>query len=152
MERQEYRIGELAEKADVTRRTIHYYVNKGLLPPPRGSGVGSTYSHEHLLRILLIKMLQKRFLPLEKIREMVSGLTIEQVKEKLGNPEEFPDRVNEQEIRYTSQSLQDDVGTGYARIELGYGVELHCPQEFKSKHSEIIRAIVNYSKKLLEEK
>ena len=27
----EYRVSELAEKAGVTKRTIHYYISKGLL-------------------------------------------------------------------------------------------------------------------------
>ena len=49
----EYRIGELAEKAGVTRRTIHYYIGRGLLPASQGSGLGTTYSDEHLYRICL---------------------------------------------------------------------------------------------------
>ena len=51
----EYKVSELAEKAGVTKRTIHYYISKGLLLPPKGSGINSVYDDEHLERILLIK-------------------------------------------------------------------------------------------------
>ena len=40
----EYKVSELAEKAGVTKRTIHYYISKGLLLPPEGSGVNSVYA------------------------------------------------------------------------------------------------------------
>ena len=33
-----YRIGELAELAGVTRRTVHYYINKGLIRRQRERG------------------------------------------------------------------------------------------------------------------
>ena len=42
----EYKVSELAEKAGVTKRTIHYYISKGLLLPPEGSGVNSVYNDE----------------------------------------------------------------------------------------------------------
>ena len=56
----EYKISELANKAGVTKRTIHYYISKGLLLPPEGNGVNSLYNDEHLQRILLIKKLQAK--------------------------------------------------------------------------------------------
>lgn len=43
MASEQYRIGELAEKAGVTKRTIHYYMGRGLLPAPQGTGLGTTY-------------------------------------------------------------------------------------------------------------
>ena len=67
----EYKVSELAEKAWVTKRTIHYYISKGLLLPPEGSGVNSLYNDEHLERLLLIKKLQSEYMPLNKIREYI---------------------------------------------------------------------------------
>ena len=67
----EYKVSELAEKAGVTKRTIHYYISKGLLLPPNGNGVNSTYDDSHLERLLLIKKLQSEFMPLNKIREYI---------------------------------------------------------------------------------
>ena len=69
-----YTIGELARAADVTKRTIRYYVAQGLLPPPYGSGRAATYSSEHLYRLELIKLLKQEFLPLSEIKTLLDGL------------------------------------------------------------------------------
>lgn len=47
-----YSIGELADKAGVSRRAIRFYVQNGVIPPPAGLGRGSYYTDEHLTRIL----------------------------------------------------------------------------------------------------
>ena len=78
----EYKVSELADKAGVTKRTIHYYISKGLLLPPEGSGVNSLYNDEHLQRILLIKKLQAEYMPLNKIREYILENPTEKVQKK----------------------------------------------------------------------
>jgi DNA-binding transcriptional MerR regulator len=65
----EFSIGELARRASVTPRTIRYYVEIGLLPPPSGAGRASAYGPEHLERLDLIKKLQAYRLSLEEIRD-----------------------------------------------------------------------------------
>ena len=81
----EYKVSELADKAGVTKRTIHYYISKGLLLPPEGSGVNSLYNDEHLQRILLIKKLQAEYMPLNKIREYILENPTEKVQQKAKN-------------------------------------------------------------------
>jgi DNA-binding transcriptional MerR regulator len=66
-------VGELAERAGVTRRTIRYYVEIGLLQPPTGAGKAAVYGTEHLERLDLIKSLQAYRLSLEEIRERLAG-------------------------------------------------------------------------------
>lgn len=65
----EYSIGELARQAGVTRRTIRYYVELGLLPPPGGAGRAATYTLDHLRRLEQIRALQAHRLSLEEIRQ-----------------------------------------------------------------------------------
>lgn len=60
-------IGELAERADVSRRTIRFYVQRGLIAPPEGGGRGAHYTPEHLERLLAVKRLQEVGIPLEVI-------------------------------------------------------------------------------------
>jgi DNA-binding transcriptional MerR regulator len=69
-----YAIGELAQAADVTTRTVRYYVAQGLLPPPYGGGRGARYGAEHLNRLELIKLLKQEFLPLNEIKTLLNGL------------------------------------------------------------------------------
>jgi len=78
-----YSISELSERVNVTKRTIHYYVQRGLIPPPEGRGVHSKYSDEHYYLILLIKKLQKKYYPLDKIKEIVQFKNLEEVKKEL---------------------------------------------------------------------
>jgi len=83
MKKKTYSISELASKAGVTKRTVHYYVSRGLIPPPKGSGVYSTYNQDHLYRILLIKYMQDQYLPLQKIKEAIRLLDTNEVFKKI---------------------------------------------------------------------
>src|SRR5262245_6643969 len=66
-------IGELAELAGVSRRTIRYYVQEGLLPAPLGVGRGRHYGDQHLDQLLKVKALQEKGRTLDEIRRELSG-------------------------------------------------------------------------------
>ncbi len=63
-----YAIDDLARLAGVSRRTVRYYVQEGLIPPPLGVGRGNHYSGEHLDRILRAKAMQEAGRSLDDIR------------------------------------------------------------------------------------
>ncbi|MDL4773390.1 MULTISPECIES: MerR family transcriptional regulator [Thermomonosporaceae] len=69
----EYRIGELARAADVPIRTLRYYQERKLLPPPRRTGRIGLYSEDHLARLRMIGNLLERGHTLEGIRELLSA-------------------------------------------------------------------------------
>ncbi len=70
-----YTITELEEKSGVVRRTIHYYVKEGLLPPPKGRGPSARYTEDHLLKLRYIQLMKEStHLRLEGIREAVEPL------------------------------------------------------------------------------
>lgn len=83
-------IGELAQKADVTTRTIRYYVAEGLLPPPRGGGRAASYDDGHLYRLELIKLLKEEFLPLSEIKALLDGLDDAAVRDLLTQKRQPP--------------------------------------------------------------
>ena len=64
-----YAIGDLARLAGVSRRTVRYYVQEGLIPPPLGVGRGNHYGPEHLDRILSVKAMQEAGKTLGEIRD-----------------------------------------------------------------------------------
>jgi DNA-binding transcriptional MerR regulator len=64
---------ELARRADVTPRTVRYYIAQGLIPAP-AAGPGQHYGQGQLQRIALIKRLQREHLPLAEIRGRLSAL------------------------------------------------------------------------------
>lgn len=66
------RIGELAERADVSHRTIHYYERLGLLQPTEREGAGYRYYDETALkRLLKIAALKRLGLSLEQIGQVI---------------------------------------------------------------------------------
>jgi DNA-binding transcriptional MerR regulator len=63
-----YSLTDLARLADVTPRTVRYYVAQGLLPSPEAAGPATRYGEGHLARLRLIRRLQREHLPLAEIR------------------------------------------------------------------------------------
>ena len=133
----EYKVSELAQKAGVTKRTIHYYISKGLLLPPNGNGVNSTYDDTHLDRILLIKKLQSEFMPLNKIREYI-----------LENP---TDRVQCKKEKIEIQKTERQEKEIYIRENVCNILELHYTQENSEKYKHIIDNVKKYIEKMLED-
>jgi len=67
-----YAVGELAELGGVSRRTVRYYVQEGLLPAPLGVGRGRHYGPQHFERLLQVKAWQEQGKLLEEIRRLLS--------------------------------------------------------------------------------
>lgn len=65
-------IGELAQRADVSHRTIHYYERIGLLRPAEREGVGYRYYDEQAVqRLEKIAALKKLGLTLDEIGQVI---------------------------------------------------------------------------------
>lgn len=73
MEEKKINIGQLAELSGVSRRTIRFYVQNGLLQPPLGAGRGHYYTDEHLRDLLRIKTLKENNLSLEEVAGRLHG-------------------------------------------------------------------------------
>jgi DNA-binding transcriptional MerR regulator len=68
------RIGELAELAATTTRTIRHYHAVGLLPEPERDESGyRRYGAEHLVRLIRIRRLRSLEMPLERIMAHLAG-------------------------------------------------------------------------------
>ena len=133
----EYKVSELADKAGVTKRTIHYYISKGLLLPPEGSGVNSLYNDEHLERILLIKKLQAEYMPLNKIREYI-----------LDNPTE---KVKKESKEIKTKISRDEGQERYIRENVCDIFEIHYSEENGEKYKHIIENVKKYVEKMMED-
>jgi DNA-binding transcriptional MerR regulator len=69
-----YDLKKLCVEAGITPRTVHFYIQQGLLPPAGSHGPGARYDRGHLARLKLIKLLQKEHLPLSEIRLRIESL------------------------------------------------------------------------------
>ncbi|RJP35735.1 MAG: MerR family transcriptional regulator [Actinobacteria bacterium] len=68
------RISELEELTGINRRTIHYYLDKGLLTPPRRTGkTMAYYGSVNVEELREIRRLRDEGYPVSLIREMMPG-------------------------------------------------------------------------------
>jgi MerR family transcriptional regulator, copper efflux regulator len=112
-----YRIGELAQQAHVSRRTIDYYTNIGLLDADRTHSNYRLYPEGTLDRLRLIECYKKEKLTLEEIKERLYAVYEEEknkgteqllssLREIKGDMEHLEQKV--MEIRANIQTAGDE--------------------------------------------
>ena len=69
----EMKMAELSERAHVPRRTIRYYISRGLVEGPLRSGRDAVYGKEHLRHLEKIRQLQSKGMTLGEIAHVVAG-------------------------------------------------------------------------------
>ena len=74
-----YSITELAALAGVNPRTVRYYVQLGLIPPPPGRGLGGRYGQEHLDRLLRVRALQRQGVSLDQVASLAPDQDVDPV-------------------------------------------------------------------------
>lgn len=77
----------------VTVRNIRYYRTLGLVDAPMTGG-GAGYGEKHLLQLLAIRLLQAQGLPLNRVRDLLYGRTLDELREvRKRGLEEVPSAV-----------------------------------------------------------
>ena len=104
-------IGDLADAAGVSRRTVRFYVQQRLLPPPLGRGRGRHYDQSHVERLRRIIDLQAAGHSLDSIRRILDGADPASVPTPPARSAHAP-----------RASLSAQLWT---RLRFGEGVELH---------------------------
>lgn len=67
-------IGEVAERAELSLRTVRYYEEQGLLTPAKRSDGGfRLYTEEQVERLLVIKQMKPLDFTVEQMRELLSA-------------------------------------------------------------------------------
>ena len=100
-----YTIGDLAEAAGSTPRTIRYYTAEGLLPPPDTRGRYALYGQEHLDRLRLIARLKDAYLPLGEIKARMEQLSAGEIRHLLADYAGQPAPAPASAAEYITQVL-----------------------------------------------
>jgi DNA-binding transcriptional MerR regulator len=127
----EYRVEELAEAAGIPVRTLRFYRERRLLPPPRRDGRIAWYSEDHLARLRTIAALLERGHTLGGIADLITawenGRTLDGVAELLGLGGALATPwSDETPVRLTPQELADYFGEDVsaenltAALDIGY--------------------------------
>jgi DNA-binding transcriptional MerR regulator len=120
-----YAIGDLADLAGVSRRTVRYYVEENLLPPPYGVGRGNHYGREHLDEILRVKALQE------------AGRTLDEIR-NLRHPGR---RARTAQMPEVAEPLSR---TLWRRLTLAPGVELHLSGEVRLPSQRTLHELASW--------
>jgi DNA-binding transcriptional MerR regulator len=110
-----FAIGDLADLGGVSRRTVRYYVQEGLLPAPLGVGRGNHYGREHLEQLLRVKALQE------------SGHTLDEIRQSLDAPPRLSairEPVDDAAVAPVAREI-------WRRLTLAPGVELHLAADVR---------------------
>ncbi|MFJ3925533.1 MerR family transcriptional regulator [Streptomyces sp. NPDC090022] len=125
----EYRTEELAEAAGIPVRTLRFYRERKLLPPPRREGRIAWYDEHHLARLRTIAALLERGHTLGGIAELTaafeSGRDVSQLSELLGMgwSEETPVRLTPEALadyfegEVTPENLAASLALGYVATD-----------------------------------
>jgi len=174
----EYDLKELCEVAEVTPRTVHFYIQLGLLPRAGAPGPGSRYGAEHLARLRLIKLLQQEHLPLAEIRQRLEPLEFTEIQRLLkehaprrqasaasaadyirsvlegrGNQGRLP--VPERCLQATPRQVQAVAKAAersqWERISLCPDVELHIRRPLSRQQNRRLDRLLTFARELFEE-
>jgi DNA-binding transcriptional MerR regulator len=121
-EKREYRMEELAGLAGITVRTLRFYRERKLIPPPRREGRIAWYDDHHLARLRTIAALLERGHTLNGIAELAEALDHgRDVADVLGvtPTEEEPVRLTPEELaaRFEGEVTAENLA---AALDLGY--------------------------------
>ncbi|WP_328427090.1 MerR family transcriptional regulator [Streptomyces sp. NBC_00443] len=145
-EKREYRMEELARLAGITARTLRFYRERKLIPPPRREGRIAWYGDQHLARLRTISALLERGHTLNGIAELADALDHgRDVADLLGAAptEEEPVRLTPEELagRFEGQVTPENLA---AALDLGYlgtdgGEIVHISRRLLDVSSALVR-------------
>ncbi|MEQ1760876.1 MAG: helix-turn-helix domain-containing protein [Vicinamibacterales bacterium] len=145
--RTSYGVDELERILGVRARTIHFWVQSGLLPGP-GAGRGARYQDEHLGRLFLIRKLRAERRPIPEIADAVQALSIEQVralaaqaKAESRAPRARSSELVAQWVALPASGPQVG-GESWTRLALRPDVELHVKQPLSADSRALVDAIL----------
>lgn len=133
-ETQKFTIDEICALVEMNKRTIRYYIQKGLVNRPEGVGKGAFYSHTHLEQLLSIRKWKAAGLSLERIQNILAG-------DDRPFPPPLPKKQGTVEV--------------WSHMYIGDGIELHIEPRRAGFSPEQVRAlfkaVMNLAKKIREE-
>ena len=147
-DKREYRMEELAREAGITVRTLRFYRERKLIPPPRREGRIAWYDEDHLARLRTVTTLLERGHTLNGIAELAEAFDHgRDVGELLGlgaPTEETPVRLSPEELAdvFAGQATSENLA---ASFDLGYlatdGTDIvHVSRRLLETSAALVRA------------
>ena len=139
-ETKKFTIDEICALVEMNKRTVRYYIQKGLVDRPEGVGKGAFYSHSHLEQLLAIRKWKAAGLSLERIQDILTG-------EKGGG---YSDRPVPPPLSTKQGSVEV-----WSHMHVGDGIEIQIEPRRAGLGPEQVRAlfreVMNLYQKIREE-
>ncbi len=140
----EYTIQELSDLTGVARRTIHFYTQQEILPPPEGAGLSTRYRQVHLVRLKLIPILRQEGLRLDQIRNLYKKQDLVELEKRLKKAE------TAEKIETVPKSTPAVQGKSLVHFSLPQGLMLLVPAEYSQKNPQRVSEIIRKMQELIE--
>ena len=124
-EARKFTIDEICALVEMNKRTVRYYIQKGLVGRPEGTGKGAFYNHSHLEQLLTIRKWKAAGLSLERIQDILSS--------------ENPGSIDDQTLP-PLPTKQGSVEV-WSHMLIGDGIELHIEPRRSGLSPEQVRAL-----------
>jgi len=121
-----FTLDDLCTLVEMDRRKIRFYMQKGLVDRPEGSGKGAYYTHGHLEQLLAIRKWKAAGLSLERILELKGSQTTDGTTAKPLPP--------------PRQKRPGDIEV-WSHLHISDGVELHIEPRRSGLRPEQVRAL-----------
>jgi DNA-binding transcriptional MerR regulator len=135
-----FTIDEVCALVEMNKRTVRYYIQKGLVDRPEGVGKGAFYCHAHLEQLLSIRKWKAAGLSLDRIQDILTG-------EKAGYLSDKP-------VPPPLSKKQGSVEV-WSHMHIGDGIELNIEPRRAGLIPEQVRAlfrdVMNLYDKIREE-
>jgi len=173
-----YTIEQVCEVTGLSRRTVRYYIQEGLLDPPEGRGRGGNYNDVHIGRIREIRSLQGQGWTLASIAkrlkadsdpagatetpEIFSGPFVQEDDEDDGHPFKkggpfssgLPTRrlAQPEAAKRPAETEPGGARSVFARYAIADGIEIVVSRETEEKHPRKIQEIVRIATSVIQTK
>ena len=136
-----YVISDIMQELDVTKRTVHYYIGRGLIPPAKKDGDMYYYDEDHLIRIRYIRWMAEQHISLQAISLQMKGKSNEAL---LAEMEKAP------VLMLNVEQPADKTRVSY-RIHVQDGIELNLDDEVYHRIKHKVDMMTDYIRKIVRE-
>jgi DNA-binding transcriptional MerR regulator len=149
MDQGKYLIDELCSLTGFSRRTIHYYVQNGLVDPPAGRGRGGYYADSHVGQLARIRELQDQGYRLEAIRGLIARMAEPVPSDALAS-EPAPASVPEDAAPLPTAKHMEAQRDAWVKFIVAPGVELHLSTEAEQRLGPAVRTTLEALRSVIE--
>ena len=125
-------------RAAPSARSIRYYIAKGLLDRPEGTGTSATYGYRHFLQLLAVKIRQREGATLETIKREMKELTGDALERRVATALAAALGATAETRRTNADG---DGPSAWRRVVVADGVELHVREDSPSASDDTLIAM-----------